>query len=194
MPSSATDGRGGDLADHQRDEFDDVPERSDRQGVHRDTFVPSRSGVLGLRIAVGVLLVLVMVAAALILPRLGLFASDQASSTPTSQEAPSAAVPSAVPSAVPTEVDRSVSVNVLNGTGVPDLAGTAAARLGAAGWTSAVPGNWAGAPLDTSVVFYSGQAQRAAAEAVAEDLGIGSLVETPDVSPDISAVLGAGFE
>lgn len=190
MPSSATDGRGDDT----RDEFDDVPERSRRQGVHRDTFVPSRSGVLGLRITVGVLLVLVMVAAALILPRLGLSTSDQASSTPTSQEAPSTAGPSAQPSAVPTEVDRSVGVNVLNGTGVPDLAGTAAARLSAAGWTSAVPGNWAGAPLDTSVVFYSGQAQRAAAEAVAEDLGIGSLVETPDVSPDISAVLGAGFE
>lgn len=194
MPSSATDGRGDDETHHPHDEFDDVPVRSGRQGVHRDSFVPSRAGVLGLRITIGVLLVLVLVAAVLILPRLGLFASDQASSSPASQEAASTARPSAEATALPTDVDRSVRVNVLNGTGVPDLAATAAARLTDAGWTSAVPGNWAGAPLDTSVVFYSGPAQRAAAEAVAADLGIAGLVETPDVSPDISAVLGAGFE
>jgi hypothetical protein len=70
----------------------------------------------------------------------------------------------------------------------------AAGRLASAGWTSALPGNWAGAPVDASVVFYNGEAQRAGAEAVAEDLGITNLVDSAEVSPDISVVLGPEFQ
>ncbi|MUK02527.1 LytR family transcriptional regulator [Vibrio cholerae] len=90
--------------------------------------------------------------------------------------------------------DRTQTVNVLNGTGSPGLASVAAGRLASAGWSSALPGNWAGAPLDASVVFYNGEAQRSGAEAVAEDLGITNLIDSPDISAEISVVLGPEFQ
>ncbi|RJT77273.1 LytR family transcriptional regulator [Arthrobacter cheniae] len=92
------------------------------------------------------------------------------------------------------DADLAQTVNVLNGTGAPGLASVAAGRLESAGWSSALPGNWAGAPLDSSVVFYNGEAQRASAEAVAADLGIADSVDNPDISPDISVVLGPEFQ
>lgn len=92
------------------------------------------------------------------------------------------------------DTDQAQTVNVLNGTGTPGLASVAAGRLASAGWTSALPGNWAGAPVDASVVFYNGAAQRDSAEAVAEELGISSLVDSADVSPEISVVLGPEFQ
>jgi hypothetical protein len=90
--------------------------------------------------------------------------------------------------------DRAQTVNVLNGTGAPGLASVAAGRLESAGWSSALPGNWAGTPLDSSVVFYNGEAQRAGAEAVAADLGIADVVDSPDISPDLTVVLGPEFQ
>lgn len=92
------------------------------------------------------------------------------------------------------EPDLAQTVNVLNGTGSPGLASVAAARLASEGWVSVLPGNWAGAPLDTSVVFYNGEEQRSAAESVAADLGIGDLADSPGISPYISVVLGPEFQ
>jgi hypothetical protein len=90
--------------------------------------------------------------------------------------------------------DRGQVVNILNSTGVPGLASTVAERLTGRGWTGTVPGNWAGAPLEGSVVFYNGAGQRTSAEAVASALGITALQETTEVSPDVTVVLGPGFQ
>lgn len=117
--------------------------------------------------------------------------TDQAD--PAQASSPDPASP-AVDEGVSVMPDRTQAVNVLNGTGFPGLASAAAGRLASAGWTSAFPGNWAGAPVDTSVVFYSGEAQRASAEAVAVDLGIASLVDSPAAAAGISVVLGPGFQ
>lgn len=203
------------MTDHPRDEFDDVPESSARQGVHREQLLPGQSGGLGLKITVGVLALLIGLGAYFLLPRLGLTAgggepTTTSSAEPTASEdaredesasAPADATGGPGSSAGATdgpdasgEQDRTQTVNVLNGTGVPGLASVAAGRLSSAGWTSVVPGNWAGAPLDSSVVFYNGEAQRPSAEAVAEDLGISDLVDTAEVSPGISVVLGPEFQ
>ncbi|MHA7283541.1 LytR C-terminal domain-containing protein [Arthrobacter sp. TMS2-4] len=205
------------MTDHPRDEFDRVPASSARQGVHRERLVPARSSGLGLKITVVVLALLIGLGALFLLPRLGLTGGSDAV-TPSSSPAVSATEgreattePSGTASAGPTgepsgtatagasadpagTADRAQTVNVLNGTGSPGLATVAAGRLASAGWTSALPGNWAGAPVDASVVFYNGEDQRADAEAVAEDLDITNLVESTDVSPAISVVLGPGYQ
>ncbi|KQO01523.1 MULTISPECIES: LytR C-terminal domain-containing protein [unclassified Arthrobacter] len=206
------------MTEHPRDEFDRVPETSERQGVHRERLIPAGSGGLALKITVGILALLIGLGAYLILPRLGLVGGD-AAGTPAAATSPSqepAVAPSgsttpadgAADGNPPTEadgastspsdddedgVDRTRTVNVLNGTGSPGLASVAAGRLAEEGWGSVLPGNWAGAPVDSSVVFYNGEEQRIAAEAVAEDLGITDLVDSADVSPDVSVVLGPEF-
>lgn len=217
------------MTDHPRDEFDEVPESSARQGVHRERLMPAGSGDLALKITVGVLALLIGLGAFFILPRLGWGpggggAPDPASGPAVTQDGGPSTDPSATAGATPGslgagprdgssevtgepgaapadgdvdgagEPDRAQTVNVLNGTGAPGLASVASGRLADAGWTSTIPGNWAGAPVAASVVFYNGEAQRAAAEAVAEDLGITDLVDSPDVSSAISVVLGPEFQ
>jgi hypothetical protein len=203
------------MTDHPRDEFDAVPEASARQGVHRERLLPARSSGLALKITVGVLALLIGLGAYFILPRLGFpGGSDAASGPAVTSEAPdTTAAPTGGASDDPEDgatdepdagassdaeapdgTDRAQTVNVLNATGAPGLASVAAGRLAAEGWTSAIPGNWAGAPVDASVVFYNGEAQRSDAEAVAADLGITDLIDTAEVSPDISVVLGPEFQ
>ncbi|MFJ6001548.1 LytR C-terminal domain-containing protein [Arthrobacter sp. NPDC092385] len=210
------------MTDYARDEFDKVPESSARQGTHRERLIPARSSGLGLKITVGALALLIGLGAYFILPRLGIAGgggesaaapSDIASSAGPSQDEAESPAPTATSEATgeagddesadaeatsstdrADDLDRTQTVNVLNGTGAPGLASVAAGRLASAGWSSALPGNWAGTPLDASVVFYNGEAQRAAAEAVAEDLGITNLIDSPDVSQDISVVLGPEFQ
>ncbi|WP_434992546.1 LytR C-terminal domain-containing protein [Arthrobacter sp. Ld5] len=201
------------MTDHPRDEFDGVPASSARQGVHRERLVPARSSGLALKIAVGILALLIGLAAFFLLPRLGFPGGSDGLAPPSSpatatEGGRATAGPSGAASAGPTggpsgtatadassdTADRAQTVNVLNGTGSPGLATVAAARLSSAGWTSALPGNWAGAPVDASVVFYNGEDQRADAEAVAADLDIANLVESADISPAISVVLGPDFQ
>lgn len=193
------------MTEHPRDEFDRVPATSARQGVHRARFIPARSNGLGLKITVGVLALLVGLGSYFVLPRLGFTAGDDggaaassgssATAEPSSTASPGATGAPSEPSATATAAaDRAQTVNVLNGTGSPGLATVAASRLAAAGWTSALPGNWAGVPVDASVVFYNGEEQRADAEAVAADLDITNLVESAAISPAISVVLGPDFE
>ncbi|MHA7239761.1 LytR C-terminal domain-containing protein [Arthrobacter sp. TMS1-12-1] len=208
------------MTDHPRDEFDRVPETSARQGVHRGRFIPEQSSGLGLKMAAGSLALLVGLGAFFLPHRLGFPVGSDRAAAPSTSSAPEAsttedgaatAEPSdAASTGAPDEpggestddptgsdrmdaVDRSQTVNVLNGTGSPGLASVAAGRLASAGWTSALPGNWAGVPVDASVVFYDGEEQRAAAEAVAEDLGITELAESAAISPAISVVLGPEF-
>lgn len=219
-----------------RDEFDDVPERSSRQGVHRDSPALAQSTGLGLKITVGVLILLIALGAYFVLPRLGLLGAalgngPASSSTGTAHavQAPEAedsedsegseisgvskgseseapedsATPEDSAGADDDDVDdddtaagpdRAQAVNVLNGTAAPGLASIAAGRLATSGWTSVLPGNWAGVPVDASAVFYNGQAQRSDAEAVGTDLGISTLIDSADISPAISVVLGPEYE
>ncbi|WP_104168758.1 LytR C-terminal domain-containing protein [Arthrobacter sp. SX1312] len=203
------------MTDHPRDEFDRVPASSARQGVHRERLITARSNGLALKIAAGVLALLVGLGSFFLLPRLGFTGAADAGVTPTSSPGASAtSEPSGTASAGATSgpggtatdgasadasegadaADRAQTVNVLNGTGTPGLAAVAAGRLASAGWASALPGNWAGVPVDASVVFYNGEEQRTDAEAVAADLDIANLVESVGISPAISVVLGPEFQ
>lgn len=204
------------MSQYPQDEFDRIPETAARQGVHRERLIPVQGSGLGLKIAVGVLALLVGLAAYFLLPRLQGGGSagpdripqataaqeveaDQPSSdrmrSPAASEATATPTPTATASA-PAEapVDKSQVLNVLNSTGVPGLASTAAGRLAADGWTATVPGNWAGTPLETSVVFYNSEVQRPSAEAVGSALGIAAVQEAAEVSPAVTVVLGPGFQ
>ncbi|MHA7210339.1 LytR C-terminal domain-containing protein [Arthrobacter sp. MDT1-65] len=209
------------MTDHPRDEFDRVPEASVRQGVHRERLIPAGSGGLGLRITVGVLALVIGLGAYFLLPRLGFTGGSDGATASLSTSTPGAATtqddePSGDPSeqtgpgaagqgtgepgvdatstADAGDPDRNQTINVLNGTGSPGLASVAAARLSSEGWVSVLPGNWAGVQLETSAVFYDGEEQRPAAEAVAADLGISTLTDSPGISPYISVVLGPEFQ
>ncbi|MBG6225776.1 hypothetical protein IWX63_002359 [Arthrobacter sp. CAN_A2] len=209
------------MTDHPRDEFDRVPVSSARQGVHRERIIPAQSNGLGLKITAGALALLIGVGSYFLLPGLDLAGGNDGDVTPSSgaeasategaaataepsgtaspdtTSGPSGTATDAASSAASDEADaadRTQTVNVLNGTGSPGLASVAAGRLASAGWTSALPGNWAGVPVEASVVFYNDEGQRADAEAVAAELGITNLVESAAISPDISLVLGAEFQ
>ncbi len=213
------------MTQYPRDEFDKVPESTSRQGVHRERLVTPGAGGLGLIVTVGLLALLVGLAAYFVLPRLGFNAGDD-STAPTSPSqasspaatdspsssasAPASAEPTADPSAnpetsepaveesaEPTEpdaaVDRSQSVAVMNATVVPGLANSAAQRISANGWTPGAITNWAGQPLQASIIYYNGPEQLPNAQALSALLGIPTLVDSAAVGP-LAVVLGPGFQ
>ncbi|WP_312178609.1 LytR C-terminal domain-containing protein [Arthrobacter sp.] len=206
------------MSQYPRDEFDKVPETSTRQGVHRERLIPARSSGIGLIITVGVLALLVGLAAYFVLPRLGIGADGNASpmasetpgaessespepspsETPSPSQSPSATPSSSAeetPSATPSApvADKTQPVVVLNASGVSGLGASISARIGADGWATAQVGNWAGTPLQTSVIFYNGEAQRANAEELSALLGIPTLSDSPEFS-NVTVVAGPGFQ
>ena len=88
------------MSKYPRDEFDKVPETSSRQGVHRERLIPSRSGSLGLIITVGVLALILGLAAFFVLPRLGI-GQDGAAPAPVSDSSQ----PAVTPEPEPTEAE-----------------------------------------------------------------------------------------
>lgn len=205
------------MSKYPRDEFDKVPETSSRQGVHRERLIPSRSGSLTLIITVGVLALVLGIAAFFVLPRLGIGANDAAPSAgleaPEASESPApepteSEQPEPTPSETPTEseepspspeptptavVDRTQPVVVLNGSGVSGLGANVASRLAGAGWTTSQVANWGGAPLQASVIFYNGEEQLPNAQELSAVTGIPTLVESPEFA-SVTVVPGPGFQ
>lgn len=124
-------------------------------------------------------------------------ASPSASATESSRPAPSES-PAAEPTPEETEpaavADRSQPVTVLNATTVGGLASTAAGRLQTDGWSVSQVGNWAGQPLQSSIVLYNGEEQRATAEELAAVLGIPVVQGNAGFASNITVVLGPGFQ
>ncbi|WP_026553259.1 LytR C-terminal domain-containing protein [Arthrobacter sp. H20] len=98
------------------------------------------------------------------------------------------------PSEEPETIDRTQPVNVYNSTGISGLASATAGRVTASGWGAGQIADWGGAPLQSSVVFYNNPSQLAAAQEVGGVLGIPTLVESAEVSPNITVVIGPGFQ
>ncbi|MDP9934948.1 hypothetical protein J2T11_001288 [Paenarthrobacter nicotinovorans] len=208
------------MTKYARDEFDQVPQNTSRQGVHRDSQDATRPTLWPVLTVGAVALVLGLVAF-LILPNLGIVAPSASSSvtTPAPQQtstspsaAPSASssappasnepstepTPSTTPSTTPSPstapVDKSVPVAVYNGTGTAGLAGRVAGLVQGGGWTLSTVANWGGLPQQTSVIFYNAPTQKANAEALGALLGIQSIVETPDVQQPLVVVAGPGYQ
>ena len=203
------------MTKYARDEFDKVPETASRQGVHRTASAPSRRKLWPI-LAVGIAALAIGVVSFLILPKLGFVpagsqastsqessTSPEASTDPSANAQPSASAepsasakePSTTPSATPSSaaVNKKQGVAVYNGSGTAGLAARVSSTVQADGWTLGEVGNWSGAPQQTSVIYYSGAAQKANAEALSELLNIPTMVNSSDFQSPVVVVLGPGF-
>ncbi len=204
------------MTKYARDEFDQVPQNTNRQGVHRDAQETARPTLWPVLTVGAVALVLGLVAF-LILPNLGVVGPSASSnvSTPApqrteaspsvapSESAPAASgepSPEASPSNVPSEtpssaaVDKTTPVAVYNGAGTAGLAGRVAGLVEGDGWTLSTVANWGGLPQQTSVIFYNSPAQKANAEALGALLRIQSIVESPEIQQPLVVVAGPGYQ
>ena len=119
-------------------------------------------------------------------------ASPSVEASPAPGAAPSVApVPSPQPSA-----DRTLALDVRNGTGASGLAGAAAEALGDAGWSIGTVDNYDGDEIPTAVLYPEDDgtgSAAATAAAVVADLGVG--VATPSADVDVlTVVLGPDYE
>lgn len=202
------------MTKYAKDEFDQVPQNTSRQGVHRDAQETARPTLWPVLTVGAVALVLGLVAF-LVLPNLGVVAPTAAPSVSTPAPQQSDATPSAAPSEssnapsassepTPSEspsattssapVDKTTPVAVYNGAGTAGLAGRVAGLVQADGWTLGTVGNWGGLPQQTSVIFYNTPGQKANAEALGALLGIQSVVESPEIQQPLVVVAGPGYQ
>jgi hypothetical protein len=100
---------------------------------------------------------------------------------------------SAQPSAQEASVDKTQAVAVYNAAGTAGLASRVGGIVQADGWPLGQVGNWAGAPQQGSIIFYSGAAQQANAEALAELLGVPTVVNSTEFQVPLVVVLGPGY-
>ncbi|MDQ0692372.1 LytR C-terminal domain-containing protein [Arthrobacter sp. W4I7] len=201
---------------YARDEFDKVPETASRQGVHRTASAPSRVRLWPI-LAVGVAALAIGLVSFLILPKLGFStAGDQASvSQEASPLAGTGSTPSATPDTSPSSVEpepsaeaepepsasatapalinKAQGVAIYNATGTAGLASRVGGTVQADGWTLGQVGNWSGSPQRTSIIFYSGAGQLAGAQALADLLGIPTLVNSTEFQVPLVVVLGPGY-
>jgi hypothetical protein len=131
--------------------------------------------------------------------------TPDASSAPSVEPEPSATtegsgtVPAAgtgsstQPTVQAASVDKSQAVAVYNAAGTAGLASRVGGTVQADGWSLGQVGNWAGAPQPGSIIFYSGTAQRANAEALAELLGVPTVVNSTEFQVPLVVVLGPGY-
>lgn len=126
-------------------------------------------------------------------------AEETAAAAETAEPTPAATPPTEAPTeapetAEPAPMDKTLPVNVLNGTTAGGLAGSVAGRVAADGWSTSQVGNWAGQPVQTSIIFYNGPEQLATAQEISRLLNIPTLIESTAVSPQVTVVLGPGFQ
>jgi hypothetical protein len=93
----------------------------------------------------------------------------------------------------PVLINKAQGVSIYNAAGTAGLASRVGGTVQADGWTLGQVGNWAGSPQQTSIIFYSGAGQLASARALAELLGIPTLVNSTEFQVPLVVVLGPGY-
>jgi hypothetical protein len=120
--------------------------------------------------------------------------TDASSEAPAASGQPSADATPSITSEDAQVVDKTQPVAVYNGTTTAGLAGRVGSSVSAAGWTLGPVGNWGGVPQKTSVIYYSGAAQKGSAEALGNLLRITTLVDSAEFGMPVVVVLGPGFQ
>lgn len=87
------------------------------------------------------------------------------------------------------QVDRSLSVRVINGTGISGYAATKQSVLNQAGYANVAAANPSGTLPDATVVWYQNDADKATAEDVANALGISNVQQTSGLGASIVVIL-----
>lgn len=90
-------------------------------------------------------------------------------------------------------VDKTQAVAVYNAAGTAGLASRVGGTVQSDGWALGQVGNWAGAPLQGSIIFYAGAEQEANAQALAELLGVPTMVDSPELQVPLVVALGPGY-
>jgi hypothetical protein len=93
----------------------------------------------------------------------------------------------------PVFLDKTQPVAVYNAAGTAGLASRVGGTVQADGWTLGQVGNWAGAPQQGSIIFYSGPDQLGNAQALAELLGVSTVVNSTEFQVPLVVVLGPGY-
>ncbi len=99
--------------------------------------------------------------------------------------------PSATPDSA--DVDKATAVRVLNATNSSGLAAKGAALLRDEGWSDLTQDNYRGSAVSSSVVYYRTAQDKAAAQAVADILGISRVTRVASLVGPVSAVLSSDF-
>jgi len=87
------------------------------------------------------------------------------------------------------QVDRSLSVRVINGTGISGYAATKQSVLNQAGYANVAAANPSGTLPDATVVWYQNDADKATAEDVANALSISNVQQTSGLGASIVVIL-----
>lgn len=234
------------MTKYPNDEFDRVPEFTNRKGVHRQAIVgtAARRSPLGWIVAFGVLALVVGLFSYFVLPQLTgqpvattaaassqsgtpsastthdaaassatQGASDAASGDPGASESAAAAsskaaaesaakeseaaassssAAAASSSAANAEADLSAKIGVYNGSRRSGLAASGKSTLSGAGFSNVTAGNWT-KKVNTSIVYYASDADKATAQKAAGALGINALYQTTQIPGKIAVVLGSDF-
>jgi hypothetical protein len=116
-------------------------------------------------------------------------------STPSdSVSTPATATPSATKSGTAGgTVDKAVTVTVLNATARGGLAGKVATLLTGNGWTGAKSAKTPKVTARATTVYYATTSQKAAAEALVTDLGVGVTKKSSTLGTGITVVVGTDY-
>lgn len=138
----------------------------DRVGAHRKRAAPGMSRRMKWLVALG-LAVLLTVVGVLLVQSMGkdLIQTGPTASTDTSETSNAGEIP------------EDTTVAVLDASSTEGRADTVMERLESAGWVPGISGE-ASAPYDETTVFYSSPEYQAAAQAVADELGVETTSET----------------
>ncbi|MFI9411658.1 LytR C-terminal domain-containing protein [Nocardia gamkensis] len=115
--------------------------------------------------------------------------------TSVASSSPAVATVTPTTTAAPTTsaAARSVPVRVLNNSMVPGLAAKTAGQLSASGWTIAETGNYPGASISKTTVYYgTSPGDKEAAQAVADELGASVAPKSDgigDTGPGVTVIV-----
>ena len=167
------------------DDYDDI-EPGRRSGAHRqEAAASSNVGAIVLVIVLALVAVLLVVAAINIIT-----SSMRNPESNVAEPAPETSAP-ATPTPSESEVsvaDSSLTVDVLNGSGVSGVARDFSSVVEEEGWTVGQVGNYSTARSD-SVVYYRDDADEAQAQLVADALGIEATEQSNDFTADLTVLI-----
>ncbi|SMX83967.1 LytR C-terminal domain-containing protein [Brevibacterium antiquum] len=167
------------------DEFDEI-ETGRRSGAHRqDSSAQSNVG------AIALVIILALVAVLLVVAAINIITSSMKDPESNVADSASDKTASASPSPSESEVsvaDSSLTVDVLNGSGVSGVAKKFSEAVEEKGWGIGQVGNYSTALTD-STVYYSGEANASQAKLVADALGIEATEASTNFDADITVVI-----
>lgn len=167
------------------DEFDEI-EAGRRSGAHRQESAASSN--VG---AIALVIVLALVAVLLVVAAINIIFSSMGNPESKVADPPAEESSSAEPSPSESEVsvaDDSITVDVLNGSGVSGVAKKFSEPVEEKGWKLGQVGNYS-TNLTTSTVYYSGEENASQAKLVAEALGIEATEASTDFEADVTVVI-----